>query len=184
MDRSGLLAPNTWALVKVAIETGCRRGELLNAEVEQINGDRLHLWETKTDSPRTVYMEPETIAMLVELLTSTDVQKRRPSQMTLRRPAGEAARANMGLAGDEDFVFHSCRHTRATRLLEAGVDLPIIQAMLGHKHIETTMRYAHVKASNIESTMEKMGEYTRLANLKAQKASSELPPPQLTRRGI
>lgn len=29
------------------------------------------------------------------------------------------------------------------------------------------MRYAHVKASNIESTMEKVGEYTRLANLKA-----------------
>lgn len=74
----------------------------------------------------------------------------------------------MGLAGGtEDFVFHSCRHTRATRLLEAGVDLPIIQAMLGHKHIETTMRYAHVKASNIENAMEKMGEYTRLANLKA-----------------
>lgn len=169
------LPPNVWRLVKVAIETGCRRSELLGAEVEQVNGNRLHLWETKTDNPRTVYMEPEITEMLVGLLTAEDPKDRMPTQNYLRRQ-WEKARSAMKLDGDEDFVFHACRHTRATRLLEAGVDLPTIQAMLGHKQIETTMRYAHVKASNIENAMEKVGEYNRRISEKARtSADSSVP---------
>ncbi|PNU02537.1 hypothetical protein A8V01_09165 [Novosphingobium guangzhouense] len=48
------------ALIKVAMATGCRRNELLTAEPKQINGTRLHLWETKTDTPRTIPMSEQT----------------------------------------------------------------------------------------------------------------------------
>ena len=44
----------------------------------------------------------------------------------------------------EDFRFHDLRHTFATRLVMAGVDFLTIMELLGHKNIETTMRYAHV----------------------------------------
>ncbi|MEE9604294.1 MAG: site-specific integrase, partial [Candidatus Scalindua sp.] len=43
----------------------------------------------------------------------------------------------------EDFRFHDLRHTFATRLAQAGVDLYKISKLLGHEDINTTQRYAH-----------------------------------------
>ncbi len=46
-------------------------------------------------------------------------------------------------AGIEDFRFHDLRHTFATRLAQAGVDLYKISKLLGHKDIKMTQRYSH-----------------------------------------
>lgn len=45
--------------------------------------------------------------------------------------------------------FHSLRHSFATHMLEAGVDIRILQAVLGHRRVETTTRYAQVRADLI-----------------------------------
>lgn len=174
-----LLPENVAHLVKVAIETGCRRDELLTVVPEQINGDRLHLWKTKTDSPRTVYMEPSTTA----LLTGPVVSGRLPTRNYLRRQWAKAKDA-MELTDDGNFVFHCCRHTRATRLLEAGIDIRVVKEMLGHKRIETTMRYAHVKASNIEAAMEKVGGYERDMAAEALISATPTPPHQSPSEGV
>jgi len=46
----------------------------------------------------------------------------------------------------KDITFHSLRHCFATHMLEAGVDVRIIQCMLGHHNIRTTTRYTQVQA--------------------------------------
>jgi integrase len=161
------LPDNVWKLVKVAIETGCRRDELLTVEPGQINGHRLHLWETKTDTPRTVPMSQETTSMLTELITSGTMPTRRNL-----RSWWERAKAKMNLEQDGDFVFHACRHTRATRMVDAGVNVFVIKEWMGHKRIETTLRYAHVKPQNLEDALVRVGEYEARGVQNPQKSAT------------
>ena len=52
-------------------------------------------------------------------------------------------RVALGKAKIDDFHFHDLRHTFATRLVQAGVDLYKVQRLLGHKSPIMTQRYAH-----------------------------------------
>lgn len=141
-------------LIEVAINTGCRRDELLTAQIDQINGHLLTLWKTKTKTPRTIPMSPRTTALLTDLIASGTM----PTQRGLRS-WWNRVRDHMGMAEEKDFVFHACRHTCATRLLDAGVNLYVIKEWMGHKVIETTLRYAHMKPENLEQALVKVGNY-------------------------
>lgn len=126
-------------VIKVSIETGMRASEILELDRRGDLADGwVHLWKTKNGSARSVPISKETGDTLRYLL-----DKGMPSYSHLRYEWDRAAK-ELGLAGDEDFVFHTCRHTFATRLVEANVNLRVIQRLMGHKCIETTMRYAHV----------------------------------------
>lgn len=140
-----LLPANCWTLVEASIDGGFRRGELLSLEPAQFSGNRVHLWETKTDSPRTVHMDYVKSTNLYDLVC----RKQMPSESELRYQ-WDKAKAAMGLENDENFVFHACRHTCCTRLVESGVNLRVIQKFMGHKRIETTIRYAHVRDEMLE----------------------------------
>lgn len=174
-----LVPENVGKLIRVAIQTGCRRDELITVEPKQIEGTLLHLWKTKTNSPRTVPMTEETAGLLKELVEKGTM----PTRRTLRRQ-WDKAKDKMGLAEDEDFVFHACRHTCATRLLEAGVDVLIIKEWLGHKRIETTQRYTHVRPQNLQDALLKVGNLNALAAGKPQISAPPTAPHSVPQGGV
>jgi integrase/recombinase XerD len=65
---------------------------------------------------------------------------------TVQRACREAADA-AGLA--KSVTVHTLRHCFATHLLEQGVDIRVIQDLLGHRHITSTTRYARVALNTI-----------------------------------
>ena len=67
----------------------------------------------------------------------------------------------------KDFTWHCLRHTFASRLVMAGVDLRTVQELMGHKTIQMTVRYAHLAPQH------RLAAVQRLCDTDAvQKASS------------
>ena len=61
-------------------------------------------------------------------------------------------------AGIKNLRFHDLRHTFATRLVLAGVDLASVSKLLGHSTIQMTMRYAHPTPEALKSAVSKLNK--------------------------
>jgi integrase len=57
-------------------------------------------------------------------------------------------------AGIKDFTFHDLRHTFGSHMVMAGVDLPTIKELLGHKDIKMTLRYSHLSPGHKRDAVE------------------------------
>lgn len=56
----------------------------------------------------------------------------------------------------EDFRFHDLRHTAASWMRRAGVPIEVVQQILGHADIATTMKYAHIHSSEMQDGVNKL----------------------------
>jgi integrase len=70
----------------------------------------------------------------------------------------KAFRRSVERAGlDPDQITpHTLRHTAVTHLVQAGVDLPTVQRISGHKTLSMVARYAHQSGSHIEAAMDRL----------------------------
>ncbi len=117
-------------LIRTAFYTGMRFGEL--ARVEVADG-ALHLADTKNGTRRSIPAHPRITTCLCYLpLTS--------NRRTLQK-GWQEARAAVGL---DHVHLHDLRHSTASEMINAGIDLFTVGAVLGHKDPRSTKRYSHL----------------------------------------
>lgn len=143
--------PYLGVIVRVALLTGMRRGEIMNLTWKDIDFEdkQIFLEETKNGDSRTISMVDKLEKVLKGLMgdvcysinTLLFPGEEDPSKPRDIRSAWERA---LKVAEIEDFKFHDLRHSAASIMLEAGVSHMVIARILGHRVLNTTLRYSHL----------------------------------------
>ena len=137
------------AIVTLAINTGLRVNELFGLKREDVDFHRdvLYIKHTKTDEDREVPLNDTARELLSELMQADRkggeflfTNPKTGTRYTTIKTAWLTACRNAGLS---NLRFHDLRHTFGTRAADAGVPLPAIRDVMGHRSIQTTERYAH-----------------------------------------
>lgn len=137
--------PEARAFAAIAVYTGMRKGEILKLRRDQIGADAIDLGtNTKTAAPRRIPI----IAQVRPFLRFVPF---RPASATHYASTFRAARAAAGLA---HVRYHDLRHTTASLMVQAGVDLYTVGRLLGHSAQATTARYAHLADRGLSRAMD------------------------------
>lgn len=141
--------------IVIGLDTGFRSGELLRLTLSDYHKGNLllHAGETKNGSSRTVPCSSRVKAILAQR-QADGISKVFPT-FTTRGLATAWSHLRSILGKDEDpgFIPHVLRHTCATRLVSEGVPLTTVQQWMGHKVIQTTMRYAHMAHGQLQAAV-------------------------------
>jgi integrase/recombinase XerD len=147
-------------LVQVAYGCGLRLSELLHLQVGDIDSARMviHVRQGKGAKDRLV---PLSLRLLEELRAYWRQFRPRPWLFPGQTAEGTLTSSNVqrrctrwvqqaGLS--KHCSMHTLRHSYATHLLEAGVDVLTLKALLGHTSLQTTARYLHVSTQRLQQT--------------------------------
>lgn len=157
----------TYRMALLSLDAGLRFSEVSGLQWQDIDliRETILLRDTKSSKNRTVYMTDRIKAML------SGMPKAGPDSLVFPDRNGnrikhvsktfDEAVASMGLNKgiDDDrlkCVFHTLRHTHASRLLESGADIFQVSKMIGHSNVQTTMRYAHIRADRMRNAIKDM----------------------------
>lgn len=130
-------------VLRFLIGTGLRWGEACRATPEHVRGALLEVGNTKSGRLRRVPLGPE----LMEEIAGLGEGRLVPYAVG---SPGSFSRRVKRLTGIASFHPHRCRHTFAMRWLASGGNLAVLQHILGHRDLSTTMRYARVTDELIE----------------------------------
>jgi integrase len=127
-------------LISLAIETGMRRGELLSIRWKDIDLSTrtIRVLKTKNGYPRTVPLTPGAIHTLSVIAKTED--RVFPVTPNAVRLAWERLRRRIGL---EDLRLHDLRHEAVSRFFEAGLNVPEVALISGHRDPRMLFRYTH-----------------------------------------
>ena len=134
-------------LVLIALNTGLRRGELFNLRWTDVDLERASLAvrgaDAKSGQTRHVPLNNEARDVLEHLPRDHDLvlPGRRGAKLTTVKKSWSTL---VKAAKIEAFRFHDLRHTFASKLVMAGVDLNTVRELLGHGDLTMTLRYAHL----------------------------------------
>ncbi|MEG1912237.1 MAG: site-specific integrase [Cloacibacillus sp.] len=143
------------AVVKLLVETGIRAGELFKLKKEDILADQavngcIYLKDTKNGESRVVPLTKsarEAFDYLSQTSESPEYIMFEDSPWLTK--IWNRVRNKLGYRNDKNFVPHILRHTCCSRLVQRGAPIKKVQLFLGHKSINTTMKYAHLCPDDI-----------------------------------
>jgi integrase len=149
-------------LLITALHTGFRRGELFQLTWPDVELRRgvIRVVDTKNGERRELPMTETLRATLQHMPRRVDSAYVFPGKGG-RRLVDIRSRFNRALraAGIEGVVFHDLRHTFASHLVMAGVDLLTVKEFLGHKDIKMTLRYAHLAPDYKRAAISRLDTY-------------------------
>lgn len=146
--RNGVFAP----LVRFAMETGMRRGEMLRLKPADcdLESCQLKIREAKNGFPRTIPLSRAAIEILRDRIEAGDDFIFPITEPTVRH----AWEHLCSRAGIRDFHFHDLRHEAVSRLFEKGLSVPEVALISGHRDYRMLARYTHM---NPEAIVPKLG---------------------------
>jgi len=148
------------ALIKFALFSGFRKGEILRLTWEDVNFEQgmITLREPKGGRSQTIPISLQALEVLRGLKKTSPyvfVGQEDKQKTNFRGPWYKIRKA----AGLPDkFRFHGLRHHFASILVSNGVDLLVVQKLLTHKDSKTTQRYAHLAPGALKDAAVKSGE--------------------------
>lgn len=170
--------PHIYPFVVIGLETSMRKSEILSIRREHVNIQRRVIYIPKAkagarEQPITTHLAeflqgyldalPEGIPWLFPSLAS------QTGHTVDIREAWHRVIVTAGLNPDE-VVPHTLRHTAITHLVQAGVDLPTVKRISGHKTLVMVERYSHQNGAHIEAAMDALeARYTFKALPTAQR---------------
>jgi integrase len=154
-------------LGRLMLNQGMRPEEVLALSKLDVNLERGELQIRSGKSPaarRTLDLTPESRGILAPRMAASSSwifpAPRKPGQRISRlNNAHDAVCAQAALS----FVLYDLRHTFATRMAQAGIDLATLAAILGHGSIRIVQRYVHPTAEHKRQAMAKYAETMRAA---------------------
>lgn len=144
----------------LALNTGMRRGEQYRLRWEDVN-PRLGI----ITIPRSKHGERRYIPINSVARAALEVLQRQNDGSGYVVPGSKAPRnkdprrtfeAAVKESGILNFRYRDIRHTFASRLVMAGVDLRTVQELMGHKTIAMTVRYSHLAPSHQREAIERL----------------------------
>lgn len=130
-------------LIRTAFYTGMRLGELMRVEV--IDGT-LHLADTKNGERRSIPAHRKLQTCLRHLPLTAEKRTLQAGWIRARKACGL-----------DHIHLHDLRHSAASEMINAEVDLYTVGAVLGHKDPRSTKRYAHLQHETLAAAVAKIG---------------------------
>lgn len=137
-------------LVIVAMNTGMRKGELLNLTWADVNFERefvtVKAANAKSGKARHIPLNSKAKSALLNWKLDCE-SVRWVFEGEIGQPLTDFKKAWVALldaAKITDFRFHDLRHHFASKLVMKGADLNVTRELLGHGSLEMTLRYAHL----------------------------------------
>jgi integrase len=148
-------------IVKLAYHSGMRRGEILGLTWGQVDLRegfiKLEGMDTKTNDPRLVPLNRELIVMFQDMvrgLPMTPIFTYKGRSMTEMHRSFTTACRNAKI---EKFCFHDLRHTFVTNAFKAGVPIPHIMKITGHRSLSMFQRYNTITPEDLQAAIAKLG---------------------------
>lgn len=146
--------------VRLALETGARKSEILQRSWGDVDLDRREITApiTKNGTPRVLFFSAETEQLIrrvfPELKRRVDsllFEGRVPGQPVSYRRAWKQLCRSVGL---DDFRLHDMRHVAAANLLRSGTTLGVAAQVLGHDPAVLARRYGHLETGALKKAQE------------------------------